>query len=65
MSDTSFKATMEHIISALQEEGYNPYDQLTGYIQTGNINYITRRKQARDLVRQLDIQQIKKYLETM
>lgn len=60
-----FDATMEIIISALQEKGYDPYDQLYGYLQEDNLIYITQHRNARTLIQTLDKKQIKQYIDTM
>ena len=48
--DSVFMAAMSEVYMALQESGYEPYDQLTGYIRTGNDQYITRRRNARTVI---------------
>lgn len=63
MSDNDFEYVMLRIIKALRLAGYEPYNQLKGYVQTGDAGYITRTNNARDLITQLDIEQIKEYLQ--
>lgn len=58
-----FKETMDYIISVLNEAGYNPYEQLYGYLTTGNESYITRKGDARTIVAELDREQIWNYIE--
>ena len=58
-----FAALMDHIVMSLREAGYDPYNQLTGYLQTGDPTYITRRNGAREQVVALEMQQIEKYLK--
>lgn len=62
MDDKMIQMNMEKIIAALKEAGYDPYEQLVGYLQTGQEYYITRRNGARDMVRLIDKEQIKKYI---
>lgn len=58
-----FEETLEYVVSVLREAGYNPYEQLYGYLNTGNVTYITRKGNARTLVAELDQEQIWKYIE--
>ena len=46
-----FQATMEEIITSIKEAGYEPYDQLYGYITTGKEEYITRAGDAREKIK--------------
>ena len=63
MNDLEFTSRIEYIISMLNEKGYNPYEQLTCYVLLhGNQYYITRHGDARTLIEQLDINEIKNYL---
>ena len=56
---------MERIISAIQDAGYVPYDQLTAFLKTGDDRYITRRDNARSLIREVDEKELQKYLKNM
>ena len=58
-----FETTIKEIIDALEEKGYDPYDQLTGYVQFNDDSYITRHNGAREKIQDLDIKQIRKYLD--
>ena len=58
----NFKKEIELIISALQEAGYNPYEQLYGYLKTGDDTYITRNCNAREMISKLDREQIREYI---
>ncbi len=42
------------VYSALQEKGYNPINQLVGYLISGDPAYITSHKQARSLIRRVE-----------
>ena len=42
------------IYAALQEKGYNPINQLVGYILSEDPTYITTYNNARSLIRKLD-----------
>lgn len=63
--DTEFQATMEEIVASIKAAGYEPYDQLYGYITTGKEEYITRSGYAREKIKKLNWQQLKKYVEKM
>ena len=58
-----FMAAISEVYLAIQEAGYEPYDQLTGYVRTGNDQYITRRHNARKIVTEMDPEMIKQYLK--
>ena len=58
-----FQETIDYIASVLKEAGYNPYEQLYGYLNTGNESFITRRGNARSLVATLDREKIWIYIE--
>ena len=47
-------ATIKDVCSALQEKGYNPIDQLTGYLLSGDPTYITSFKEARTQLRRYE-----------
>lgn len=53
MIDTS-REIFESIVASLREAGYDPFSQITGYLQTGDLTYITRSGDARQLVSQMD-----------
>ena len=42
------------VTSALEEKGYNPVNQLVGYIPSGDPTYITSYKNARSMIRKLE-----------
>ncbi|MDK2836787.1 MAG: hypothetical protein PWP21_1564 [Thermosediminibacterales bacterium] len=43
-----------NVYSALKEKGYNPINQMVGYLLSGDPAYITSHKNARSLVRKLE-----------
>ena len=61
--DSVFMAAISEVYLAIQEAGYEPYDQLTGFVRTGNDQYITRRRNARKIVTEMDPEMIKQYLK--
>ena len=42
------------VTAALEEKGYNPVNQLVGYILSGDPTYITSYKNARSVIRKLE-----------
>ncbi len=51
-SDT--KQILREIYVALSEKGYNPINQIVGYLLSEDPTYITNYKNARALVRRID-----------
>ena len=62
MNNREFILTMEDIIQAMREKGYDPYQQLKGYLLENEPGYITRYKDARTLIQTLDKEQVEQYL---
>lgn len=48
------KGTLMSVYNALQEKGYNPINQIVGYILSEDPTYITNYNNARTLIRRLD-----------
>ena len=46
--------TVREVCEALKEKGYNPKDQLVGYLLSGDPTYITSYKDARNKLRQYE-----------
>ena len=63
--EIEFKNIMEHIVASIRSAGYEPYDQLYGYLKTGDETYITRTGDARSLVKQMDREQLQQYVALM
>lgn len=63
--DTAFLTTMEEIVASIKEAGYEPYDQLYGYITKGKEEYITRSGGAREKIKKLSWLKVKEYVEKM
>ena len=45
---------MSYVLTALQEKGYNPINQLVGYFMSGDPTYITNHKGARGIIRRIE-----------
>ena len=48
------KAILTSVYNSLQEKGYNPINQIVGYIFSEDPTYITNHNNARTLIRKLD-----------
>ncbi|BBB92893.1 MAG TPA: IreB family regulatory phosphoprotein [Methylomusa anaerophila] len=46
------------VYQSLQEKGYNPINQLVGYLLSGDPTYITSHNNARSLIRKLERDEI-------
>ena len=49
---------MSEVYRALKEKGYNPVNQIVGYIMSGDPTYITSHKNARSLITRLERDEI-------
>lgn len=49
--ETSSKEVLLAVYDALQEKGYNPINQIVGYLLSGDPAYIPRHNNARSLIR--------------
>ena len=45
---------LEQVYVALTEKGYNPINQMVGYIMSGDPTYITSHKSARSLIMKVE-----------
>lgn len=52
------------VYAALSEKGYNPINQIVGYILSGDPSYITSYNGARSLIRKLERDEILEELVT-
>jgi uncharacterized protein (UPF0297 family) len=61
------KEILKKVYDALKEKGYNPINQIVGYILSGDPTYITSYNGARNLIRQIERddlleEMVKKYI---
>jgi uncharacterized protein (UPF0297 family) len=54
----SVKEILLEVSRALREKGYNPVNQLVGYLMSGDPTYVTSHKGARNLIRKLERDEI-------
>ena len=52
--NTSVKEILAEVYAALTEKGYNPVNQIVGYIMSGDPTYITSYKNARSLIMRVE-----------
>ena len=52
--NTSVKEILTEVYAALTEKGYNPVNQIVGYIMSGDPTYITSHKNARSLIMKVE-----------
>lgn len=52
--ELQMKAILTEVYDALQEKGYNPINQLVGYVLSEDPTYITTHRNARSLIRKVD-----------
>ena len=44
----TIKSTLKSVYDSLEQKGYNPLNQLTGYLLNGDIEYISNFQNARE-----------------
>lgn len=59
---------LEIVYKALKEKGYNPVNQIVGYIMSGDPTYITSHNNARSLIMKVErdelvVEVLKTYIE--
>ena len=66
--ESEMKQTLTTVYDALREKGYNPINQIVGYILSEDPTYITNHNSARTLICKIDRDEllqvlVKSYLE--
>lgn len=56
---------LEQVYIALTEKGYNPVNQIVGYIMSGDPTYVTSHKNARSLIMKAERDEILEELLTV
>ncbi len=69
-NEMDVKQVLEQVYTALKEKGYNPVNQIVGYIMSGDPTYITSHNGARSLIMKVERDEILEelmsvYIETM
>ncbi len=52
--ETGVKLVLAAVYEALTEKGYNPVNQIVGYIMSGDPTYITSHNNARSLIMKVE-----------
>ena len=52
--ETGVQMVLATVYEALTEKGYNPVNQIVGYIMSGDPTYITSHKSARSLIMKVE-----------
>lgn len=67
--ENGVKIVLSAVYEALTEKGYNPVNQIVGYIMSGDPTYITSHKNARSLIMKVERDELveemlKEYIRT-
>jgi uncharacterized protein (UPF0297 family) len=52
--NTEMKSVLTAVYAAMQDKGYNPINQIVGYILSEDPTYVTSHNNARSMIRKLD-----------
>lgn len=52
--ETRVKMVFDVVYNAMEEKGYNPVNQIVGYIMSGDPTYITSHKNARSMIMKVE-----------
>ncbi len=68
LQESDIKKNLLIVYKALKEKGYNPINQLVGYLLSEDPTYITTHNNARTLIRKIDRDEllqvmVKNYIE--
>ena len=68
-NSAEMKQILTEVYRSLTEKGYNPINQIVGYIMSGDPTYITSHKSARSLIMKVERDEIleelmENYIET-
>ncbi len=53
-NETGVKTVLSTVYEAMTEKGYNPVNQIVGYIMSGDPTYITSHKNARSMIMKVE-----------
>lgn len=56
---------LNRIVSLLKNAGYDPIAQLQGYIEEGDVSYITRQGNARDMINRINRESVIEYYKAL
>ncbi|MGN0484271.1 MAG: IreB family regulatory phosphoprotein [Lachnospiraceae bacterium] len=68
--EISVRDVLKVVYNALSEKGYNPVNQIVGYIMSGDPTYITSHNNARSLIMKVERDELveeilKEYIKTL
>ncbi len=61
-TEREIRTILTEVYDALKEKGYNPINQIVGYILSEDPTYITTHNNARNLIRRVDRDTLLQYL---
>lgn len=64
MDKANERILLEQITEAIRNAGYNPKMQIRGYLAEYNDTYITRKGNARELIKAISTETLREYLKT-
>ncbi len=53
-NDALIAQTLKEVVEILKERGYNPINQIVGYLMSGDPGYISSHKEARSKITKYD-----------
>ena len=54
IQDVNIISTLKEVVAVLEERGYNPINQIVGYLMSGDPGYISSHKEARNKITKND-----------
>lgn len=54
IQDAVIASTLKDVINVLEERGYNPINQVVGYLMSGDPGYISNHKEARSKITKME-----------
>lgn len=60
--EENVKSVLTNVYNTLEERGYNPINQIVGYLQSGDPAYIPRQNEARNQIRHVERDEIMEIL---
>lgn len=61
--EPNYEEQIKEIINLMEERGYNVVEQLTGYLDENNEDYITRHGNARGKIKDIPKDIIRQYIQ--
>lgn len=58
----NIKLTLKEVYESLEQKGYNPINQIVGYLMSGDASYISNFQNAREKIVELERADIIEYL---